>query len=79
MDWNTIKGNWKQLRGKAKQQWGELTDDDLDKVDGKQTELVGRIQERYGKSRQEAEREVKQWAEGQSEMSRETEKSRSHR
>ena len=58
MNRDQITGNWKQLKGKAQQQWGKLTDDDLNQVEGKQTELAGRIQERYGKTREEAEREV---------------------
>ena len=51
MNWDRIEGNWKQFKGKVQQQWGSLTDDDLDKVEGKQQELAGRIQERYGKTR----------------------------
>lgn len=61
MNWDTIEGNWKQFRGKVEQKWGELTDDDLDVIDGKRTELIGRIQERYGKTREAAEREVREW------------------
>ncbi len=61
MNRDQITGNWKQLKGKAQQQWGKLTDDDLNQVEGKQTELAGRIQERYGKTREEAEREVDEW------------------
>jgi uncharacterized protein YjbJ (UPF0337 family) len=53
-----LKGNWNQLKGKAKQQWGKLTDDDLMRVEGNQDELVGRIQERYGIAKEEAERQV---------------------
>lgn len=61
MNSDIIEGNWKQLKGKAKQQWGKLTDDDLDVVEGNVTELAGKIQERYGVSRDEAERQVKEW------------------
>ena len=46
MNWDTIEGNWKQLKGKLKQKWGELTDDDLDRIGGKKDELVGKLQER---------------------------------
>jgi uncharacterized protein YjbJ (UPF0337 family) len=53
-----LKGSWNQLKGKAKQQWGKLTDDDLMRVEGNQDELVGRIQERYGIAKEEAERQV---------------------
>lgn len=61
MNWDQIKGNWKQFTGQAKQQWGKLTDDDLAVVDGKREELVGRVQERYGIAREEAEKQVKQF------------------
>ena len=46
MDWNRVEGNWKQMKGKVKEQWGKLTDDDLDVIQGNQTELAGRLQER---------------------------------
>lgn len=59
--WEQIKGNWKQFVGKARQQWGELTDDDMAKVNGKREELVGVIQERYGIAREEASRQVDEW------------------
>ena len=55
---------WKQLRGKAKEQWGELTDDDLDKVDGQFDQLVGVIQEKYELTRSKAEAEVKEFLSG---------------
>lgn len=58
MNDDILKGNWKQLRGKVKQWWGELTDDDLDRVDGSMEELAGKLQERYGYERDEAEREI---------------------
>ena len=48
MNWDRIEGNWKEFKGKARQQWGKLTDDDIDVVEGKRTELAGRIQQRYG-------------------------------
>lgn len=53
-----IKGNWTQVKGKAQQQWGELTNDDLDIIEGKREELVGKIQERYGIAKEEAEKQV---------------------
>ena len=53
-----FKGQWKQIRGKAKEWWGKLTDDDLDKVNGRMDQMVGRLQERYGYSREEASKEV---------------------
>jgi uncharacterized protein YjbJ (UPF0337 family) len=62
MNWDRIEGNWKQLKGKAQQKWGELTNDDLDVVQGRKDELVGRLQKRKGIARDEAEREVDEWA-----------------
>ncbi|SDF04742.1 CsbD family protein [Thalassobaculum litoreum] len=62
MNWDQIKGNWKSVKGKAQQQWGDLTNDELDKAEGSQTELEGLIQQRYGKSREEAKQEVRDWA-----------------
>ena len=61
MNKDTIEGNWKQLKGKVQQQWGKLTDDDFDVIAGRSTELAGRIQERYGISRDEAEKQIKDW------------------
>ena len=62
MNWDKVSGQWKQLKGKAKEKWGDLTDDDLDQVEGKRDQLVGRIQQRYGIAKDEAERRVDQWA-----------------
>jgi uncharacterized protein YjbJ (UPF0337 family) len=61
MNWDRIEGNWKQFTGKVQEQWGKLTDDDLQMVQGRRNELVGRIQERYGYARDRAEREVDDW------------------
>ena len=58
MNSDRFEGNWKELKGKVQQQWGKLTDDDLDKIDGRREELVGKVQQAYGKSREEAEKEV---------------------
>ena len=58
MNWDQIKGNWKQVKGKAKVQWGKLTDDDLDVIEGHRDQLIGKLQERYGYERDQAEREV---------------------
>ena len=66
MNWDQIRGNWKQLQGQAKQQWGKLTDDDMMRVEGHRDELVGRIQERYGIAKEEAERQVSDWERGMS-------------
>jgi uncharacterized protein YjbJ (UPF0337 family) len=62
MNWDRIEGNWKQYKGKARQKWGELTNDDLDIVQGKKEELIGCLQERKGIAREQAEREVDDWA-----------------
>jgi len=61
MNKDIAEGNWKQLKGKAKEQWGKLTDDDFDVIAGKRDQLLGRIQERHGISRDEAEKQVKDW------------------
>lgn len=62
MDWDRLEGNWKQVKGKIKEQWGRLTDDDLDVIEGNREQLEGKIQERYGLAKEEAERQVKDWA-----------------
>ena len=61
MNWDTVKGDWKQIRGKVKEAWGKLTDDELDVVAGKRDQLVGLIQKSYGVARDEAERQVEQF------------------
>jgi uncharacterized protein YjbJ (UPF0337 family) len=61
MDWNRVEGNWKQVKGKVKEQWGKLTDDDLDVINGKQDQLEGRLQQRYGYAKDQAKREVDEW------------------
>ncbi len=61
MNWERVEGNWKQLKGKVREQWGQLTDDDLDIVAGKRDQLSGKIQERYGIAKEEAERQLKDW------------------
>ena len=61
MNWDIIEGNWKRFSGLVKEQWGKLTDDDLDQLEGKTEQLVGKIQERYGYQRAEAERQVEKF------------------
>lgn len=61
MNWDQIKGNWNQAKGKVKETWGDLTDDDLTKIEGQRDQLVGRVQERYGVAKEEAERQVTDW------------------
>ena len=58
MNSDQLKGNWKQLVGKAKEKWGRLTDNDWKVVEGKRDQLIGKIQERYGITREEAERQL---------------------
>lgn len=61
MDWNRVEGNWKQLKGTVQEQWGKLTDDDLDVIAGNREQLEGKIQERYGYELDQARREVDAW------------------
>jgi uncharacterized protein YjbJ (UPF0337 family) len=68
MNWDRIEGNWKQMKGKAREQWGKLTDSDWEQVAGKKDQLVGRIQERYGISRDEAQKQADEWARTQSDV-----------
>jgi uncharacterized protein YjbJ (UPF0337 family) len=58
MNWDRIEGNWKQFKGKVKEQWGKLTDDDIDVIAGKRDQLVGKIQQQYGITKDEAEKQV---------------------
>ena len=59
MNWDQIQGKWKQAKGQVQQQWGKLTSDELDVIDGKRAELVGKVQEKYGVAKEEAEKQVK--------------------
>jgi uncharacterized protein YjbJ (UPF0337 family) len=63
MNWDIVKGNWKQFKGKVKAQWGKLTDDHLDVIAGKRDELAGKIQETYGITKDEAEEQIKRFEE----------------
>jgi uncharacterized protein YjbJ (UPF0337 family) len=58
MNHDQLKGDWKQLAGKVKSKWGKLTDDDMTVLEGKREELAGRIQERYGCAKEQAEKEL---------------------
>jgi uncharacterized protein YjbJ (UPF0337 family) len=62
MNWDQIEGKWKQLRGAAKEKWGKLTDDDLDCINGKRDQFVGKLQERYGIAKEEAQKTLNDWA-----------------
>jgi uncharacterized protein YjbJ (UPF0337 family) len=70
MNWDRIEGNWKQFKGKAKEQWGKLTDDHLDVIGGKRDRLVGKIQETYGISKDESEKQISAWEKRQKENER---------
>jgi uncharacterized protein YjbJ (UPF0337 family) len=61
MNKDRVEGNWKQLKGKVKQQWGKLTDDDLDQIEGNYQILSGRLQEAYGLSKDEADKNISDW------------------
>jgi uncharacterized protein YjbJ (UPF0337 family) len=61
MSWDVIAGNWKQLTGKVKEQWGKLTDDDIAKIAGKREQLEGALQEKYGYGKDKASAEVESW------------------
>ena len=61
MNWDQVEGKWKQMKGSVKKQWGKLTDDDLEVIAGNKDQLVGKLQERYGISKEKAELELKNW------------------
>ena len=60
--WDQIAGGWKQVRGEARKQWGKLTDDDLEVIKGEREKLAGKVQERYGIAKEEANRQIDEWA-----------------
>jgi uncharacterized protein YjbJ (UPF0337 family) len=61
MDWNRVQGSWKQLEGKVKAKWGNLTADDLTAINGRREELEGKIQQRYGLAKDQARKEIDDW------------------
>jgi len=61
MNWDQIQGKWTQFKGSARQKWGKLTDDDLDQIAGRRETLVGKIQERYGIMKEEAQKRADEW------------------
>jgi uncharacterized protein YjbJ (UPF0337 family) len=61
MNEDTFRGQWAQMKGKIREQWGKLTDDDVDQVEGRAEQLVGKLQERYGIAREEARRQFDSW------------------
>ena len=58
MNWDQVQGKWKELKGRVREKFGKLTDDDLEAIGGKKDQLVGRLQQRYGYSKEQAEREA---------------------
>jgi uncharacterized protein YjbJ (UPF0337 family) len=61
MEWNQIQGNWKQVKGKIKEKWGDLTDDDLTKIEGNREQFEGALQSRYGKSKEAVRKDIDDW------------------
>lgn len=62
MNWNEIEGNWEKVKGKAREMWGKLTDDDLDVIKGKKQQLMGALQNRYGYTQDQAQKELDKFA-----------------
>ena len=67
MNSDQLQGKWKQIKGSVKERWGKLTDDDLNVIDGRQEQLIGRIQERYGIAKEAAQQQVNEWLNADSE------------
>ncbi len=65
MEWNRVDENWKQVKGKVKEKWGKLTDDDLDVVAGRRDQLEGKIQERYGIAKDQVRKDLDNWVNSQ--------------
>jgi uncharacterized protein YjbJ (UPF0337 family) len=65
MDWNRIEGTWKEAKGKIKQKWGQLTDDDLAQINGHRDQLEGKIQQRYGLAKDMVRKDVDDWLNSQ--------------
>jgi uncharacterized protein YjbJ (UPF0337 family) len=78
MNWDQIEGKWKQTKGSLKQQWGKLTDDDLDVIAGQRDKLVGKLQERYGYAKEDAQRRADEWLKTAGESSREPQHTARH-
>jgi uncharacterized protein YjbJ (UPF0337 family) len=61
MNWDRVQGNWKQFKGKVQEQWGKLSDDHIDVINGRREMLAGKLQESYGITKDEAERQISDW------------------
>jgi uncharacterized protein YjbJ (UPF0337 family) len=68
MNWDQVEGKWKQMKGSLKEKWGKLTDDDLDQIAGNRDKLVGKLQERYGIAKEEAQKRSDEWLRMHGEM-----------
>jgi uncharacterized protein YjbJ (UPF0337 family) len=64
MNWDQIKGKWHEVKGSIRAKWGELTDDEIEQLDGNREKMVGTIQQKYGVAKEEAERQVDEWTKG---------------
>jgi uncharacterized protein YjbJ (UPF0337 family) len=78
MNWHVIEGNWKQFKGKVQQHWGRLTDDQLDVIAGKRDLLAGKIQEAYGVTLDEAEKQIRDFEERKAKRNREPKAAQNH-
>jgi uncharacterized protein YjbJ (UPF0337 family) len=78
MNWDQVEGKWKQVKGSVKQEWGKLTDDDIDYIAGKRENFVGRLQERYGIAKEEAQKRAEQWLKQQKEHDAEAAHAHAH-
>jgi uncharacterized protein YjbJ (UPF0337 family) len=70
MNEDTLKGQWNQVKGQLRKQWGRLTDDDIDQIKGDRDILLGKLQEYYGKNREQNERDLETWLDGYKTASR---------
>ncbi len=64
MNWDQIEGNWQRFKGNVREQWGRLTDDEIEQVAGRKDQLVGKVQAQYGLTREQAEAQVDDWRSG---------------
>lgn len=62
MNWDVIEGSWKEVKGRVKESWGDLTDNEITEIEGKRDRMVGVLQRKYGLAKMDAEREVDEWA-----------------
>jgi uncharacterized protein YjbJ (UPF0337 family) len=76
MNWDQVEGKWNQYKGQVKEKWGKLTDDDLDVINGRRQQLIGKIQERYGIAKQTAEEQAEQFVKALKEVNRAETKAR---